>query len=246
MPPTNIPLYRTLLDIAAIWTIATVGYYTVLPTFGITPSYNESPIALALYYLVWLAVSVYWFWNIFDDHLPSRRYLWRYLIISSGIGAALVPGIYTLTLLPAPDVLALSSLPDIVLATPWYLIPKAADILVQQTLIAVLVFALAAHLQSLKSIISAYAITFGGAHVVLFLLNNTATPLALILTVGAILSAIIFPYLILRVPGGLIWSYAIHLAFYIVLIALLHTLPAPHPFAPIKIASHESLTAYTI
>ena len=44
------PQFRTIIYIAMIWAISDLGYYFLLPQLGVTPEYNESSLAIALYY----------------------------------------------------------------------------------------------------------------------------------------------------------------------------------------------------
>ncbi len=104
---------------------------------------------------------------------------------------------------------------------------KMAEILVQQILIAVLLLELAARIKTLKHVMLGFAITFGGTHVLQYFLDPAPTQYAAIMTSAAIVSAGIFPFLILRVHGGFIYSYAIHVLYYVGLAVVLHTWPPP-------------------
>jgi hypothetical protein len=49
----------------------------------------------------------------------------------------------------------------------------------------------------------------------------------MIMTGGAFVSSLIFPFLILRVRGGFVYAYMIHFIFYVILAMLLHAWPPP-------------------
>jgi len=102
-------------------------------------------------------------------------------------------------------------------ATAWFFLPKATEILVQQVLVTALILGLYFRFHSLEKVMLWYATTFGVAHVSVFFLFGFITPYVSVVTVGAVLSALIFPYFILRVRGGFIYNYVIHFSFYIVL-----------------------------
>lgn len=221
----HIPLYRTLGEVAALWTVANMGYYIVLPLFGFQLSYNSAPIVIACYFLLWAIISTLFFWDLFKKNITEKHYVWTYGLLSLGSAGLIWGMLYLFSFLPAPQVPLLSFNTDILFSTPWYFLPKSIEILVQQILIAVIVLEFYSRFNSLKETVISYAICFGGAHVLLFSLNGAPTPYALMMIIGSILSALIFPYLILRVRGGFIYAYVIHLVFYIILATLLRTLP---------------------
>lgn len=115
----------------------------------------------------------------------------------------------------------------LLLATPAYFFPKAADILFQQSLIAALVLAFSARTQSFPRVRLWYLVCFGGAHLALFVIPGILPLYALVMTLAALASAFVFPYLILYVRGGFIYSYMTHLLFYILLALLIHVWPSP-------------------
>jgi len=221
------PLYIVLGEIAALWVLANVGYYTILPIFGYQLSYNSAPIVIAGYFLLWALISIVNFWELFKKHFKAKYHIWTYGILSLGSAALIWGLLYLFSFLPILKGPHLAPYTDILFATPWYFLPKSVEILVQQTLIAVLILEFYFRFNSLKETIISYAICFGGAHVLLFYIGSAPTQYAVIMTLGSLLSSLIFPYLILRVRGGFVYSYMIHLVFYILLAILLHTWPLP-------------------
>ncbi len=220
-------LFGVFLQVAVLWTIATIGYYAVLPALGFGPSYNSAPIAIAVYFLFWAIVSVINFREILNKWLVADSRIWVYGVQSIALASIIWGLLYVFSLLPSLDGPTLVPFTDILLATPWYFLPKACEILVQQILITVIILELSHRFRSFKKVVAGYLVTFGGAHVVLFVFNGAPTPYAAMMTMGAGLSALIFPYLILRVKGGFVIAYAIHLTFYILLAILLHAWPPP-------------------
>lgn len=220
------PIYRTLAEIASLWIAAEVGYRVLLPLWGFSISYNDEPTVIALYYALWLLISIIAFRDTFLKHIEAER-LWINGMLSLGFFAVAVAALYGFAQLPIPDGKPLIPYTDILFASPWYFLPKAVEILVQQTLVAVLVFMLDAHFRSMRTISIAYAVIFGGAHVIMFALSGAPTPYATIMTIGSILSAAVFPFLVLRAKGGFVYAYAIHVAFYLALAIGLHTWPPP-------------------
>lgn len=222
---THAFLYVVLGEIAALWVLANVGYYTVLPLFGYQLSYNSAPIVIAGYFLLWALISTAYFWNLFKKNVAKKHHIWLYGILSLGSAALIWGLLYLFSSLPIPQIPHLPFNTDILFSTPWYFLPKSIEILVQQILITVLVLEFYSRFNSLKETVIGYAICFGGAHILLFSINGSPTPYALIMIAGSVLSALVFPFLILRVRGGFIYAYTIHLVFYILLATLLRTLP---------------------
>lgn len=220
------PLYVVLAKVAALWIVANVGYFVLFPLFGYGLSYNAEPIIFAGYFLLWTIISIFHFKDLFSKLSPSRTHIWMYSALSL-LCAALVWGLlYLFSLVPVLNGPALAPYSDIVLATPWYFLPKSFEILMQQVLITALVYALAVRYRTLKKIQIAYALSFGLAHV-LMIFTDSPSAYAVIMTVGAVLSTFLFPQLMLRVRGGFVIAYTIHLLFYILLAMTLHTWPPP-------------------
>lgn len=220
-----VPLYKVVGEIAALWTLANVGYYVILPVLDYQLSYNSAPIVIAGYFLLWALISTLYFWNLLKKNVAKNYHIWVYGILSLGSAALIWGLLYLFSFLPIQQGPNLSAYTDILFATPWYFLPKSIEILVQQILITVLVLEFYSRFNSLKETAVSYAICFGGAHILLFSINGAPTLYALMMTVGSVLSALVFPYLILRVRRGFVYSYMIHLVFYILLAMLLRTLP---------------------
>lgn len=221
------PLYTVLGKVTALWAVANVGYFLFAPVFGYDASYNAAPVQMALYFLFWAAASVWVFWDLFSSRFRVVPWIWVYGLLCL-VSATLVWALlYLFSLLPVLHGPALAPYTDLLLATPWYFLPKAAELLVQQVLIAALVLGLWQHFRSLPKVVAWYAGLFGGGHVLLFLLSSAPTPHATVMTFAALVSALVFPYLLLRVRGGFIYSYLIHFIFYIALALVLHAWPPP-------------------
>lgn len=216
------PLYIVLGELIGLWLLANAGYYLILPALGFDLSYNSAPILIAIYFFVWAGVALFYYRNLFTKWLTVEHRIWVHILWSLGFAALIWGLLYELAQLPIPTGIRLAPYTDILFATSWYFLPKSMEVLVQQILITVLVLDLSFRFHSLKKVILGYAVCFGGAHVILFLLNGTPTSYALFMTTGAVLSSLVFPYFILRVQQGFVYTYTIHLVFYIVLAMLLH------------------------
>ena len=111
--------------------------------------------------------------------------------------------------------------PDLVAATPWYFLPKSIDILFQQLLVLALVLALSAKRFSLRRISIYRAAMFGSVHV---LLAFGGVPFGYVIRfmISAAAFGFLFPYLLLRVPNWLAYSYVIHWLYYALSVVMPH------------------------
>jgi hypothetical protein len=210
-----------------LWALANLGYYLIFYVFGSGLSYNSAPVAIAFYFLVWVFVSIFYFWKLFSRWFTLDSLIWVYGALSLAFAACIWELLYIFSLFPVLRGPELAPYTDILFATPWYFLPKAIEIWVQQILISILILEFYVHFRSLKKVIAGYALCFGGAHVLLFSLTGAPTQYALFMTTGAVLSSFLFPYLILRVKGGFVYTYVLHLLFYIFLAMFLHAWPPP-------------------
>lgn len=220
------PLHAVFGRILAIWTLINIGYHLVLPQFGIELNYNNTPFSTTLYFLFWIGIIVVYFWDVYGSWFKKAFVIWSHIYLSLGLVVLVLTLSYYISLLPALD-RPLPPYPDLFYATAQYFLPKSVEILVQQLLIVVIVLVLYNKFGSLKSTVIGYTVCFGGAHFALFFLNDSTFSYPLIMTVSAFISSLVFPYLILRVKGGFIYSYLIHFVFYIILATFFHIFPPP-------------------
>lgn len=216
MPPQNdSPLYIDVIKIGSIWFMAMVSYHIFLPELGIVLSYNNTPYLSFIFFVVFIFISIYSLSSVYHNvSLPMDKRRWTYALILTVYATFLFVALRILELNTAPPTLALH--PEIVSATPMYFLPKTAEVLLQHILIITLVIALSRRIKSLRGIIAAYAVIFGGAHLWLYFLTDVPNLYTLIITVSAIASSLVFPYLITRIKSGFIYGFLIHLAFYVI------------------------------
>ncbi|KKR36794.1 MAG: hypothetical protein UW46_C0001G0086 [Candidatus Yanofskybacteria bacterium GW2011_GWF1_44_227] len=211
----ELPSMMVIPQIAALWIASNVGYYILF-----SKGYDAEPIRIALYYIFWLALTIFSFWNVYKGWKPVENRLSTYIIIGASIAGIVL---YLTYLLPnfQPIVWAKAWQPpsELLFATPWYFLPKSIEILLQQFLVAAMVLTFSAHEMTIKETSIWSAILFGGAHLLLVFggsgLIHTAT-----FTIAAVAASFVFPYLILRVRNGFIYSNLLHWLFYAVTIVL--------------------------
>jgi hypothetical protein len=217
------PLAWLLLQIASIWIISDVGYYIFLPALGFKGGFIANPFVITIYYLFWLAITVFTFWNIYSEWKTiERKRISTYIFLFIGSAAIVFYFTYVLPHFPAISWYKPIKPPsELLLATPWYFLPKSIDILMQQLLIVAMILSFSFQKFSLRAISTWCAILYGGAHLFLIFGGETLLYTA-VFTISAFLAALCFPYLILRVKNGFVYSYFLHWSFYAVIVVLVH------------------------
>lgn len=214
------PLFQVIMEAAAIWFVSDIGYYIALPTLGLKGGFSANPITITLYYLFWLVLTVFTFWNIYKEYDVVQNTWFSYFIITLGSALILLYLVYIFPLFPPITwVKNLQPPSELLSATPWYFLPKSIDILVQQLLVLAMVIRFRLERYSVRSIALWCALLFGGAHLLLVLGSQGALYIATF-TFSAIIASFIFPYLLLKVRDGFIYSYLLHWFFYAFVIVL--------------------------
>ena len=218
MPKTLLgerPLFTVLSEIVAIWIISDIGYYLLVPLIG---DYSTHPFKMAVYYLFWVVITLINFWAFYKHWgtiKGSTSTLGIIALACVGIGLyfyyiyPLFPPLSWTSTLPPPS--------DLLYASSWYFVPKSIEIALQQLLIVAMVLAFKAQGFSVHTTARWSAVLFGGMHVLLAL-SGSSFMYVLVFTSAATLAGFIFPYLIVRVKDGLIYSYLLHWGFYAVII----------------------------
>jgi len=215
-------LVLTIVVLATAWSLASFGYFWSVPLLDAEIGYNDAPWFFAFYYGLWSLAVFLVFRSTFGKWAGSFQPGTYAPLIALMI---LVFGGYALFVLPR---LPMTEWPfdgyspvEFFWATSWYFLPKSLEILFQQLILAALVLALDALKLTLKQISITLALLFGGFHLTLALSNDNPV-YVLRYSFAATLFGLVVPWLILRVKGGFLISYAIHWTFYAIDIALIH------------------------
>ncbi len=219
------PFVGQLGKFAALWLVSDAGYYTLLPALGIEASYNASPVGVALYYGIWVAIaavsfrSLYRDWSRYAAWPPLETRIASLIVWSVALIGPLMFVVFVLPALPPIGWTQSWKPPDIRVATAWYFLPKSIEIVFQQLLIVGLVLALAAQRCTIVTIMICSAAVFGGAHGLLVFAD---VPLGYVVRfmVAAAVFGLLFPYFILRLRNGLAYSYMVHWLYYIVTVTM--------------------------
>jgi len=218
--PGLVRLAFTIAVIAGAWSLASLGYFRLLPVLGAEVGYNDAPVFFASYYAAWAAVIAAVF------RAPFQRMAQE---VSAGHAAAVAAmvilfGGYALFLiprLPATEWTYTQTPVEFFWANSWYFLPKSVEILFQQVLIAALVLALDALRLTLRQISLLVAALFGGFHLSLALAYPNPLYVMRYSVAAAIFGAMV-PWFLLRLRGGFLISYAVHWSYYAADIAAIH------------------------
>ncbi|MEK7509866.1 MAG: hypothetical protein AAB605_04090 [Patescibacteria group bacterium] len=206
-----------LCGITILWVAAYAGFILILPLLGLTLSYTETPLLSAAYYVAWIAVALFFFPKTLTRvHLDQSRNAYVALAVFVSLTAFFYSSV--LPSLSEYGAITVQSGNFFLGATPAFFLPKMAELVFQQLLIAALVLSIASFDNNVFFVSLLYGPLFAIGHV-LVLLEVPAAFVELVI-VGAVVSAATFPYLILRVRNGFIYSFMLHWAFYIVLTVL--------------------------
>ncbi len=217
------PPIKVLIQVVSIWIASNIGYYMLLPLFGLEVDYNLSPTWIALYYFFWIILILNIFWPVYSGWRPVERSFPTALSMLLFLSGLFLFAYYALPMLPSVVWTETWDPPELMLANSWYFIPKFAEILLQQLLIAALVLDFHARKFSVKEISFWCMILFGIGHVLLAL-NGSPLLYVARFTVSALIFGYVFPILIIRVPNGFLYSYMLHWLYYVVTIIMAHTI----------------------
>jgi hypothetical protein len=209
-----------LAQLASIWILSDVGYYLFLPALGNGAGYNTTPLPITIYYIFWTLIAIF----AFKDQLQEKKFIdSRWKSISLFLAGTFIMVLYLAYVMPFLKAITwtTSLVPpsELLYATSWYFLPKSIEIFLQQILLLTLVTAFTDEKYSLITTSAWCAGLFGGAHLLL-VLGGGGFIYVSVFTIVAVVSSFIFPYLLLRVKNGIVYSYFLHWFFYAVVIVL--------------------------
>ena len=233
---------KILLQIVAIWILSDIGFYVLTDLLGVGGSYSSHPFWLALYYLFWVGVALWTFAGFYRSRQVIE--VRASTLVVGALGGAVVAG-YLLFVFPLFPPIGWATLwrppTELLYASGWYFLPKSIDILLQQLLIAAMVFAFNLRKLSVPAIARWSAGLFGSMHLLL-VFGGSSLAYVCFFTAAAAVAGYIFPYLMLRVRNGFVYAYFLHWGFYAVVIVLIRLVFAL-PLLPTT-AAQEASTPY--
>jgi hypothetical protein len=218
------PLIVTTFQVASIWIVSDIGYQSIKTILGINITYTNNPLLITFYYIFWIFVTVSAFWDIYIKWQLFKNEVITYSVVLFIIGFIASYIIYILPLFPSITwTPGLTPPPELAFANGWYFLPKSTEIILQQLLISTLALSFYNSKYTLKTTMLWCAGLFGSAHLLLIFTNPSLIYIS-IFTISALISGFVFPYFILRVKNGFMYSYMLHWTFYALIIILAHKL----------------------
>lgn len=222
---------RAVLVAALFWLVSMRAYYALVAALDLERGYDGAPILFTAYYLGWTAIALLVFRRVIAASVARATVARETLIMVPILAGFAVFVIYVMPFFPKVSPLrAPSEPPEFMFASAWYYLPKSADILFQQTLVAALILTAARAGYSLRVIAAGTALAFGGLHLMLAFAGFTALYVARFSLSAAVMGAVL-PYLYLRCSRGLRWAYTLHCGFYALDATLTHFILAAPPWA---------------
>lgn len=189
-------------------------------------SYSDAPAWSFLYFSAWSTfVSFLFFAQV--KALFAHVSLIEYLILALAV-LVVFPALFHRTRLHAgaPAWLAtLAPRQGMLTLGERYILAKIADVTFQQLIAGALILTLATAGMSYPAIVGIFVVLFAGAH--LYLFQTSGFIWGLYYTTYAALGGFAFPFLILFVPGGIIYAILVHMLFYVVSGVFFAAFPRP-------------------
>lgn len=196
---------KKILKIISLWFLAHASIWMVFFTF-----ITHSNLFISMAYFASLClVFIYLFKDVFIGLIAKTKRQDVMLIIVSLSLHAITYWICN-QYLTAPLELMKTSTASFIQVARYFLWAKPLDALLQQIMIVVLVAKLNEHKVRMRTIAIFLAILFGAAHVYSMLRADFG--IALLITFATTLFALFIPYLLLKVRGGFLYNFMIHLA----------------------------------
>ncbi|MFZ2523185.1 MAG: hypothetical protein WAW92_02250 [Minisyncoccia bacterium] len=218
------PLIVTIFQIASIWIVSDLSYQIIKNALDVDLSYNQNPAIVTAYYLFWILVTLPAFWNIYIKWQMFKNEVLTYTSVLFILGFIATYFIYILPIFPSiswsPGWIPPS---ELTFSSGWYFLPKSTEIILQQLLVSALAFSFYNAGFNLKTTRLWCAGLFGSAHLLL-IFGGPSLSYAVFFTFCATVAGYIFPYFILKVKNGFMYSYMLHWTFYAVIVLLIHTL----------------------
>ena len=189
--------------------VSIFGFASLVPTQIIT---MERYGFVILFYLTVASLLLYAFRSTYKSIFQNTHWYELVGLVSLSLIVHGLVSYFIITYVDKPDWIFSDRGTSFLLMNNYYVWAKPLDILIQQLLIIWLTTKLFANGLTLKQIISFFLIAFGSIHI--FQVLKTDWVIGLLFTAGALVSSVLYPYLLLRVRNGYIYNYMFHLGLY--------------------------------
>lgn len=185
------------------------GFASLVPTQIIT---MERYGLVIIFYLTAIGFLLYSFYPSYKSFFQNTKWYEEIGLLSLSLTVHLLVSYLIINFVERPDWPFSDKGASFLLMNNYYVWAKPFDVLIQQLLIVWLTVKLSASGLSLKQIIIFFVIAFGSIHI--FQVLKTDWVIGLLFTAGALVSSILYPYLILQTRNGYIYNYMFHLGLY--------------------------------
>jgi hypothetical protein len=203
----KVSVKNKIFQIVFLWLIAFLG----IQLFFVKIITMEHEVIAIAYYALIISILLILYKNIFRS--VTEKVLKKQLFL---VGSFLVLHslIYYICVYFLGEPLQLFGGNDVSFlhADHYFLLAKPVEIFLQQVLLVLLIGMLYEKELGLQKIITLVVIFFGTIHI--FLMQKMTFFFGMYFFVFAIIASIVFPYLILRVKRGYVYSFILHLCFY--------------------------------
>jgi len=189
--------------------ISIFGFASLVPTQIIT---MERYGWVIVFYTVVAALLLYTFYPTYKTLFQNTRWYELVGLVAFSLAFHGLVSYFIITYVGRPNWPFSDHGASFLLMNNYYVWAKPLDVLIQQLLIIWLTTKLYANGLSLKQIITFFLVAFGSIHI--FQVLKTDWVIGLVFTAGALVSSVLYPYLLLRVRNGYIYNYMIHLGLY--------------------------------
>ena len=189
--------------------VSIFGFASLVPTEIIT---MERYGLVIVFYLMVASLLLYIFRSTYKSIFQKTHWYELVGLVSLSLIIHGLVSYFIITYVERPDWIFSDRGTSFLLMNNYYVWAKPLDILIQQLLIIWLTTKLYTNGLTLKQIISFFLIAFGSIHI--FQVLKTDWVIGLLFTAGALLSSVLYPYLLLRTRNGYIYNYMFHLGLY--------------------------------
>ena len=192
-----------------IFFVCIFGFVSLVPTQIIS---MERYGLVIVFYLTVATLLLYSFYPTYKSLFQKTRWYEFFGLVSFSLIVHSLVSYFIITYVERPDWIFSDRGTSFLLINNYYVWAKPLDVLVQQLLIIWLTTKLYANGLTLKQIIIFFLIAFGSIHI--FQVLKTDWMIGLLFTIGALMSSVLYPYLLLQTRNGYVYNYMIHLGLY--------------------------------
>lgn len=182
----------------------------------------EKYISVMIFLILISILTLFFFKDVIINYFKNLNWKRSLVLISISLLVHFSVSYVVINFLPRPDWPFSSKGASFLLMNNYYVWAKPLDVFVQQLFILLLVLRLSKLGLSLRNITILFIFGFGLIHI--FQIFKTDLIIGLLFTIGAIVSSLVYPYMVLKKNIGFVYNFMIHLLIYNIAAVLAYTL----------------------